>query len=291
MLSSGHTNKYCDYYSVMSITKGMRHLVGQPHINKHQPPPNQAYNVPICGYNLLPQSVYARFIPTHVGNANIKPSAAQVFTVHPHACGERLSILYRVVDLIGSSPRMWGTLFIYLSVCFYLRFIPTHVGNAYVKARCPLMVPVHPHACGERLYLPGMRYPHFGSSPRMWGTHIASSFNVFETRFIPTHVGNANNLYRHGSTVSVHPHACGERPSAILIECTPNGSSPRMWGTHSATSVRFIPTHVGNAFSYLGAVHPHACGERFKNIIVSFPAPGSSPRMWGTPVDVLFPQF
>ncbi len=50
------------------------------------------------------------------------------------------------------------------------------------------------------------------------------------------------------------------------------GSSPRMWGTFPMEmpvliAVRFIPTHVGNVLwncttTPLGAVHPHACGER-----------------------------
>src|SRR5690606_41991651 len=65
-----------------------------------------------------------------------------------------------------------------------------------------------------------------------------------------------------------------------------------MWGTRTIEKARhffgrFIPTHVGNAFSVAtvwvaAAVHPHACGERFASIIKDASVDGSSPRMWGT---------
>src|SRR5690606_35855152 len=65
-----------------------------------------------------------------------------------------------------------------------------------------------------------------------------------------------------------------------------------MWGTVRSLGwgsyrIRFIPTHVGNGvalrvFQHRGAVHPHACGERW---FLGRPLGGrcgSSPRMWGT---------
>jgi len=65
-----------------------------------------------------------------------------------------------------------------------------------------------------------------------------------------------------------------------------------MWGTpwclrKRFRKVRFIPTHVGNTVSKrfcvaLVTVHPHACGEHSKTILLVNPFLGSSPRMWGT---------
>ncbi len=60
-----------------------------------------------------------------------------------------------------------------------------------------------------------------------------------------------------------------------------------------AKSVRFIPTHVGNTYdvsssSRPSSVHPHACGEHkycYHQIDCWF---GSSPRMWGTPIERWF---
>ncbi len=95
---------------------------------------------------------------------------------------------------------------------------------------------------------------------------------------------------------SVHPHACGEhRPHRRSISPL-NGSSPRMWGTRGSAAgycpdARFIPTHVGNtkwrwpAVS-ARAVHPHACGEHSPPEKPICSIRGSSPRMWGTPVQI-----
>jgi len=91
-------------------------------------------------------------------------------------------------------------------------------------------------------------------------------------RFIPTGVGNA---LQHAATkpdCAVHPHGCGERGSCSLVPGTNYGSSPRVWGTPvsilvSGTTIRFIPTGVGNA--------------AHEWVMIAF-LPGSSPRVWGT---------
>ena len=53
------------------------------------------------------------------------------------------------------------------------------------------------------------------------------------------------------------------------------------------TSVRFIPTCMGNADQWLDcpwylAVHPHVHGEREALEALPVPLDGSSPRAWGT---------
>src|SRR5690606_4143665 len=91
--------------------------------------------------------------------------------------------------------------------------------------------PVHPHACGERVF---------------WFAN-----NMTFSRFIPTHVGNGEIFECHLIYKPVHPHACGERTESIFGIMSFAGSSPRMWGTDPSLSdignrIRFIPTHVGN---------------------------------------------
>ena len=72
------------------------------------------------------------------------------------------------------------------------------------------------------------------------------------------------------------------------------GSSPRVWGTLGRRGGRtlrhrFIPTRVGNTSANRnrpgrGPVHPHACGEHSPDRRASEIRPGSSPRVWGTPI-------
>ena len=74
-----------------------------------------------------------RFIPTAVGNATGTPSMSALATVQPHGCGERC--LREVPGLVqgGSSPRLWGTPFVWLANLQHDRFIPTAVGNALIS--------------------------------------------------------------------------------------------------------------------------------------------------------------
>ncbi len=51
-----------------------------------------------------------RFIPTGVGNTRSHGEASGNIPVHPHGCGEHRHLLPYVLLLLGSSPRVWGTL-------------------------------------------------------------------------------------------------------------------------------------------------------------------------------------
>ena len=54
--------------------------------------------------------------------------------------------------VVGSSPRMRGTLLTIVTAGFWLRFIPAHAGNTletYVLVARPS---VHPRACGEHFW-------------------------------------------------------------------------------------------------------------------------------------------
>ena len=53
-----------------------------------------------------------RFIPTPVGNTFVNQSIIGSKAVHPHACGEHNSIAFLISFNAGSSPRLWGTLFL-----------------------------------------------------------------------------------------------------------------------------------------------------------------------------------
>ncbi len=235
----------------------------------------------------------ARFIPTHVGNAQHAAPISPPRPVHPHARGERMSCSPRGHTPNGSSPRTWGTHGDAVPPDQVPRFIPTHVGNASWRATTPTNGSVHPHARGERHSDPPLPCWLSGSSPRTWGTRAVRAGDRLRRRFIPTHVGNATPITPRRRERTVHPHARGERRCMTLARLRFCGSSPRTWGTppiflRRTTEWRFIPTHVGNAAQGPAArwqmtVHPHARGERARCCWGRRPAAGSSPRTWGTP--------
>ena len=134
----------------------------------------------------------SRFIPTSVGNM---PGGQNGYTrgpVHPHVRGEHRFEMANAVSAIGSSPRPWGTSNIKRRNDEHIRFIPTSVGNIWMRAVRWSQFPVHPHVRGEhsRWRLFGIR--RCGSSPRPWGTSFSMKKKSKEFRFIPTSVGNIN---------------------------------------------------------------------------------------------------
>jgi len=114
-----------------------------------------------------------RFIPTGVGNISCNDLSITLLAVHPHGCGEHLSVIDKVLLLIGSSPRVWGTLTPVSVGGTTCRFIPTGVGNITYMNEQEVIQPVHPHGCGEHP-IHGKWYNRYcGSSPRVWGTCLA----------------------------------------------------------------------------------------------------------------------
>ena len=234
-------------------------------------------------------------------------------TVHPRACGERLSAAWMASTAVGSSPRLRGT----------GRRRPSSVASCAV----------HPRACGERGFMSSSCSGISGSSPRLRGTERGGQCQDDECRFIPAPAGNGRSAPRSESRFPVHPRACGERfrnftERVCSIGSSPRlrgtaadvllvrhfrrfipapagngcrefvrlyeeyGSSPRLRGTGRADQgllppERFIPAPAGNgsatASSAVGsAVHPRACGERPRRSARLGFSSGSSPRLRGT---------
>ena len=198
----------------------------------------------------------ARFIPTRVGNTALPASTPAHRAVHP-----------------------------------------TRVGNTAWAACCSGRCTVHPHAGGEHDRRKSPFAISYGSSPRGWGTHRLRLTMAHSRRFIPTRVGNTAGVRSSSATSTVHPHAGGEHGLTTDQNEKTYGSSPRGWGTPVQVGPvkpadRFIPTRVGNTCTWSGTsgispVHPHAGGEHAKVCDDARAAVGSSPRGWGTPLQLL----
>ena len=173
------------------------------------------------------------------------------------------------------------------------RFIPAYAGNAMEVLRRYLMKTVHPRVCGERVVVVAHLGNLLGSSPRMRGTPRPPSDPRGSVRFIPAYAGNATAPMTGKPAKSVHPRVCGERRVRPFPHILRDGSSPRMRGTpascrRKSASKRFIPAYAGNASRRRRSgpptpVHPRVCGERSPVCGRTRSAPGSSPRMRGTP--------
>ena len=74
---------------------------------------------------------------------------SSVLTVHPRACGEHTPKIISDSSLIGSSPRVRGTLSGFIGQEHPQRFIPARAGNTLTGYLDVNGLTVHPRACGE----------------------------------------------------------------------------------------------------------------------------------------------
>ena len=176
-----------------------------------------------------------RFIPTCVGNTIRYPDKCTSITVHPHVCGE----------YIGAGVLLFGLVW----------FIPTCVGNTASPSVSESASPVHPHVCGEyesgcdrdgrrTRFIPTcvgntyilMRqgFPHYGSSPRVWGIPCQRVKLTVKMAVHPHVCGEYVELQLHPARDQRFIPTCvGNTPSASRRTLASIGSSPRVWGIHS----------------------------------------------------------
>ena len=133
--------------------------------------------------------------------------------------------------LVGSSPRVRGTLVMVMASFMQTRFIPAGAGNAAAEIVQVATVTVHPRGCGERIRVGAFSNVVDGSSPRVRGTLPGKHLHPLKWRFIPAGAGNAPFNTSTVNASPVHPRGCGERFQNIVPACRRDGSSPRVRGT------------------------------------------------------------
>ena len=132
----------------------------------------------------------AGIIPAHAGNTLPAATSEDMSRDHPRACGEHSSLCQMHATMVGSSPRMRGTLIPRVSNSTIGGIIPAHAGNTNQTAFWASEVKDHPRACGEHAGEKAPQLVHEGSSPRMRGTRTRNLDIVPPSRIIPAHAGN-----------------------------------------------------------------------------------------------------
>ena len=110
-----------------------------------------------------------RIIPTRVGTRRSCTHWHGIRWDHPHACGDKNSLILTSTLLTGSSPRVWGQEGRPVPYSVGKRIIPTRVGTSVLIIKALFLRADHPHACGDK-YMDEIAFETVGgSSPRVWG--------------------------------------------------------------------------------------------------------------------------
>ena len=120
----------------------------------------------------------------------------------------------------------------------------------------------------------------------------------WDKRIIPTRMGTSYQRQCCGMPYKDHPHAYGDKSAVRAGYLQLPGSSPRVWGQVFSPSQKYlypriIPTRMGTrrtATQKTGCQedHPHAYGDKV-NCLIDYRKPqGSSPRVWGQAMEMLF---
>ena len=192
-----------------------------------------------------------RFIPACAGNTYYYDFYGCKGPVHPRVCGEHVAQDALPPCVLGSSPRVRGTLNRIKPLAVPHRFIPACAGNTVAKSRITFLDTVHPRVCGEHPRYYRQAPLQAGSSPRVRGTRVTDIKTAVDGRFIPACAGNTIIIKSIIERKSVHPRVCGEHKLLLFDMVAMAGSSPRVRGTPvgrfiDAVPRRFIPACAGN---------------------------------------------
>ena len=189
--------------------------------------------------------------------------------VYPHVCGAAGHSGFPSCNMQGLSPRVWGSLIVYVVDFRSPGSIPTCVGQPPTQYPVVLVFTVYPHVCGAAGHSAAIHPIHRGLSPRVWGSPAPPRRRRPRDRSIPTCVGQPTVQTVTCPKAKVYPHVCGAASNPSSAIACRLGLSPRVWGSRAGGGGQ--------------GVYPHVCGAaRLSNWRAASPT-GLSPRVWGSP--------
>ncbi len=146
-------------------------------------------------------------------------------------CGEQPSTDGATYDVLGSPPRVRGTVNNYGHGQPPVRITPACAGNRTSSRIFRLCSQDHPRVCGEQLASSFSLAASSGSPPRVRGTGYRQSASCTRTRITPACAGNSPQQWHSEHGCRDHPRVCGEQLSSGLRILFILGSPPRVRGT------------------------------------------------------------
>ena len=135
-------------------------------------------------------------IPAYAGNTLESIPRMASNGDHPRVCGEHSGEELAGLAVLGSSPRMRGTLCWGCNVHAQRGIIPAYAGNTSVSVIRTHPIRDHPRVCGEHTISDAAFAIPCGSSPRMRGTQYEPCRPCRQPGIIPAYAGNTQSGVR-----------------------------------------------------------------------------------------------
>ena len=167
----------------------------------------------VCGEHDPPvngSDSFVWIIPAYAGNTDGVFYVPGTVWDHPRVCGEHTVSMVVYATMLGSSPRMRGTLGSQLCLSVGVGIIPAYAGNTSWLPPVENWSGDHPRVCGEHFAQAKKRWPVRGSSPRMRGTPPWLLALHGHLGIIPAYAGNTRRLPCRFLSPRDHPRVCGE---------------------------------------------------------------------------------
>ena len=233
-----------------------------------------------------------RITPACAGNSDPEEFADIPMEDHPRVCGEQCPHSVRQLLIVGSPPRVRGTVRYTIYRYHTVRITPACAGNSQRQSDIEDWRRDHPRVCGEQNSFMLPAEIDTGSPPRVRGTVPAPDFIRLRYGITPACAGNSFLKLKRLAQLKDHPRVCGEQLKLIDEGAKPQGSPPRVRGTAALLNGKgffpgITPACAGNSpFPYHLASqpedHPRVCGEQLAHLDPHVGCLGSPPRVRGT---------
>ena len=195
--------------------------------------------------------------PAYAGNTTQQKTRRNNARDHPRVCGEHVIPVKPITCILGSPPRMRGTLVSCSSQSLLCGITPAYAGNTFKVFDKSASFRDHPRVCGEHLAEIIVKDSTTGSPPRMRGTHKTNEVVIGIVGITPAYAGNTLNDNAIYALKRDHPRVCGEHSNKKQHAKQAEGSPPRMRGTRCRLqSLRLL---IGITPAYAGNTHADYC--------------------------------
>ena len=234
-----------------------------------------------------------RSIPACAGEPSRGGPSTTSPRVYPRVCGGALRFTLDLIEVLGLSPRVRGSLGRSIGRHHTLGSIPACAGEP-PEARLPTSLHrVYPRVCGGARGARRTGLPWSGLSPRVRGSRRRPRAIAVGTGSIPACAGEPSGAIPRRRRDGVYPRVCGGAVHAVRASKSARGLSPRVRGSPpvqgpAVDPAGSIPACAGEPVgcrqpSISSRVYPRVCGgarDRDKHLML---VPGLSPRVRGSP--------